>query len=557
MAPDLGPPPETDRGTLQDFLPPADIVRLPALRDAEWNQLRQTAMRRLAWHFCTLRNLLVHRGRYLEDVIGYGWGGIYRSLQVRGIVTTSFRNEGHFRAGERIFGTGDFFSGAFRLARQESAFAELVRLVNLRHHVAGVVIRQDDGVRVLAGFEADYAYVATAFVESLRRGYEACGVPPQSRRGREIGTELCGILYQVAGFTGLRRVPRDLAAHERFRDAYERALAADPPSPRVRRMAQEIARRIVPLTAAMAGTSVRGHVARHLDEPTRELLFPGIEVPEELEHQRAEWCRRLAHDPSLLAIETRAAERQVLRQREDVVALEAAYRAAPAELTADRLIGAILLHLLDGDAKTARPLERRVIELEAGEALIRQGEAIGEMYVLLATTNPLVVLRSTEKSPAEPREIALLTAPTVLGEIGMWRGQPAMATVLSRKPNRLDMLVIDAEQFTQLKEESGFRAATAAEVQRRLAFSATQVGRLLDDVAVRAADPLLASITQLLRYLSGDPQSSLDAVIDLPEEATPAACVDALRQQTDEAIRSGGLPLDLERQLANVVATIG
>jgi CRP-like cAMP-binding protein len=558
------PPACSDRGTLDDFLTADEIVPLPPLAHGDWNRLRRTALRRIVRHFCTLRNLRVHRGRYLEDVIGFGWGGIFRSLRVGSIVTTSYRNEGHFRAGERIFGTSDFFSGAFRLPKSAADLEELVRVVNLRHHVAGVVMRQGHGVRVNAGYEADYAYVATAFIESLRRGYAACGVAPDSPRGRQIAAELCTILYQVAGLTGLMRVPRDVAAHERFRDAYERQLAERPPSARVRRMAQEIARRIAPLTAAMAGETVAGHVDRHFDPATGGLLFPGGTVPPELERQRQEWRTRLARSPGLLAVEPRAAGRRAIWQRPDIAALDAAYRAAPPDLTADRLIGAILLRELDtaGNSSggvpgnTGTPLERRTITLAPGEALIRQGHTIGEMYVLLATTAPLVVLRAADES-GDARQLATLTAPTVLGEIGMWRGQPAVATVMTREPNRIDLLVIDAARFAALKEEPGFRAATAAEVQRRLALNSALVGTLLDEAAIRTGNPLFASIAQLFRYLTGDSHVALDAVVGLPDDATPADCVDALRKQVDEVVRNGSLPADLERHLGTVVATIG
>jgi len=548
-------PPHADRGTLDEYLVADDIVPLPTIADGAWDTIRRSALRRIAWHFCTPRALWTHRGHYLRDVIGFGWAGIFRSLRVGSIVTTSYRNEGHFRAGERIFGTGDFFGGAFRLARAAADIHELVQVVNLRHHAAGVVTRHDGGVRVLPGYEADYAYVATAFVECLRRGYALVGIAPEGDLGRRIGAELVTILYQVAGLTGLARVPRDLDAHERFRDAYERRLAARPPSGRVRRMAQEIAHRIVPLTAALSDVTVRRHIGRHFDPATAELLFPGGAVPEELEARRAEWLRRLAGMPGLDAIDTRATARRAIQARPDVAALEAAYRAAPSDLTADRLIGAILLHELDRADPAAR-LERRSIDLAPGEALIRQGQPVREMYVLLATTAPLVVLR-TDDAGAEPRQVATLVAPTVLGEIGMWRGQPAVATVLSRGPARLDVLVIDAHTFATLKEESGFRAATAAEVRRRLALNATAVGTLLDDAAARTADPLLASIAQLVRYLTGDSHVPLDAVVGLPEAATPSDCVEALRRQVDQCVGAGGLPADLERSLHGIVATIG
>jgi len=132
-----------------------------------------------------------------------------------------------------------------------------------------------------------------------------------------------------------------------------------------------------------------------------------------------------------------------------------------------------------------------------------------------------------------------------------------VATVTTREPNRLEVLVIDADRFAALKEEPGFRAATAAEVQRRLALNSALVGTMLDDTAARGTSPLLASIAQLFRFLTGDSHVALDAVIGLPDDATPTECVEALRQQVDEAIRAGGLPPELEAYLADVVATIG
>jgi len=322
----------------------------------------------------------------------------------------------------------------------------------------------DGRVCVVPGYEADYAYVATAFIESIRRGLGLCGLASDSPAGRVLAGQVCTTLYQLAGSTGLTRVPRDLAAHERFRDAYDQRLRERPPSPRVRRMAQEIAHRIVPFTAFMSGSTAAAHVARHIDPETRQFLFPDGEVPEELERRRQEWHRRQKRQRTLADIRGKSQARQAL---------------------------------------------------------------------------------------------ALLAAPTVLGEIGMWRGQPAVATVTTREPNRLEMLVIDAVRFAALKKEPGFRAATAAEVQRRLALNSALLGTLLDDVVASTTSPLVASIAQLFRFLTGDSHVALDVVIGLPEQATPDECVEALRTQVDEAIRAGGLPPELERHLATVVATIG
>ncbi len=548
-------PTSQPRGTLFDHLAAEDVVPFTPLSDADWNEVRVDATRIMLRQFCTLRNLWVHRGTYILDMLGYAWAGIYRSLLVGSIVTTSYRNEGHIRAGDRIFGTGDFFRGGFVLPRTSAEFEELIRIVNLRHRVAGVVVTDGDGVRVRDGYEADYAYVATSFIEGIRRGLATCGLPPDSPGGRAVGEVFCAILYQLAGLTGLARIPRGLAAHERFRDAYDRHLRTRPASPRVRRMAQEIARRIVPLTAAMADETVLGHVRRHLDSETEAFLFPT--APDaELESQRQEWRRRLRGTTRESGLRNRSKDRALLWQRPDVAALHAAYVAARTHDATDRLIGAILLHALDSSRGTESRFERRTIDLGAGEPLVRQGQPVHEMFVILSATEPLCVLRTVPEA-AEPREVATLAAPTVLGEIGMWRNRPAVASVVSRRPNRVEALVIDRAGFKELSQEPGFRAATAAKVQRRLAINAAHVGTLLDDAAAKSGDRRLLSIAQLVRFLSGDSSTPLDALIDLPDDATPEECVDALRKQAHDAIAAGGLSPEIVNHLEPVVATIG
>lgn len=549
-------PDQRSHGTLEDFLDPDDLIPITPLTDDEWNTLRRVAGRGLIRRFMTFRNLWVHRGRFVPDALGFAWGGIYRTLLVGSIVATSYRNEGLFRAGERIQGTGDFFRGGFLLPRSSAEFREIIRVVNLRHHVAGVVVPNDaGGYRVIDGYEADFAYVATAFIEAIRRGLVICGWTSDSPRERALAGQVCTVLYQLAGFAGLHRMPRDLAAHERFRDAYDRELRERPASPRVRRMGQEIARRIVPVTASHSDETVANHVRRHLDPETADYLFPdgtGID----LEAQRDEWDRQHRTRKPIEAIRARSASRGVVWKRPDVALILRAYEQAAADSTDDRLIGAILLHAIDAHEDTVRHLERRTVDLAAGEPLIRQGQTVGEMYVVLSTTAPLVVLHQTDAAP-EPRQVATITRPTVLGEIGMWRGQPAVATVLTEEPNRLEMIVIDAERFESLKHEPGFRAATAAEIQRRLSLNTALTGSLLEEAASRSGDARLASIAQLFRYLTGDSHVALDAVIDLPADATPVECVDSLRRQVDGAIATGGLAPNLIRYLQQIVATIG
>ena len=132
-----------------------------------------------------------------------------------------------------------------------------------------------------------------------------------------------------------------------------------------------------------------------------------------------------------------------------------------------------------------------------------------------------------------------------------------MATVLCREAATLEVIVIDRQQFDSLKEESGFRAATAAEVQRRLAINTSLLGSLLHDEAERTRDPRLRSVSQLVGFLSGGSHVALDAVIDLPDDATPAECVEALRDQAESLAHGQALSPELKTFLEQVVATIG
>jgi hypothetical protein len=163
--------------------------------------------------------------------------------------------------------------------------------------------------------------------------------------------------------------------------------------------------------------------------------------------------------------------REAVWNRPDIAALRTAYEQAASGNTNDRLIGAILRHAIDAHGDAGRPLERRTIELAAGEP--------------------------------------------------------------------------------------GFRAATAAEVQRRLSLNTALTGTQLEATAARSSDPRLASIAQLFRSLTGDSHVALDAVIDLPDDATPVECGEAIRRQVDAVIAAGGLAPDLVRYLQQVVTTIG
>ncbi len=94
-------------------------------------------------------------------------------------------------------------------------------------------------------------------------------------------------------------------------------------------------------------------------------------------------------------------------------------------------------------------------------------------------------------------------------------------------------------------------------MQRRLSLKRALPGTQLEAAAGRSGDARLASIAQLFRYLTGDSHVALDAVIDLPGDATLVECVEALRRQVDAAIAAGGLAPDLVCYPQQVVTTIG
>ena len=57
--------------------------------------------------------------------------------------------------------------------------------------------------------------------------------------------------------------------------------------------------------------------------------------------------------------------------------------------------------------------------------------------------------------------------------------------------------------------------------------------------------------------MEGDSHAPLDAVVGLPEDATPAECLDALREQAHALVTQGRLPEDVRRSLENVVDVVG
>jgi CRP-like cAMP-binding protein len=573
MSPQLSSTPPR-RETLDGHLKREDVIPYCPIDDSEWVRMLRRGFLQRVWHFSTWRNLRLYRGIFLADVVGFAWAGIYRSMRVPSIVAASFKNGGHIRAKERITGTKTFFGGALMFRRSSPRLREIIRQVNLRHHVAGVVARKGQDVEVLSHYEAAFAYVATAFIESVRNGYEACGVGPGSPRGKFLAQEFCTILYQIAGMVGLRRMPKDLEAHERFRDSYEAHLRTIPRSKWMDSQARESAKRLFPVTAAISGISLEEHLHRHLDPETSALLFPDPAVLEEMRPVYEDLRRRYTAQRKGLLLRilvglVLAYPRKLLGRMgnpdpaptgdADLSSLWEAYFKAPDDSVDARLIGAVLIHAIDTLETGTRWYRTTTVRLAAGEPLIQQGERSDHCYVLLDTSEPLVVTRRevAQDGTVSQVEISRLCNPTVLGEIGMWRNTPAIATVSCQQAVELRVIRLDRKGFESLKATPGFWTAVAAEVQQRLRIAMHGVEASMAALEPRLDDPRLSSLLHLLRYIRGDVGARLDLVPGIDPELPLAGCIDVLRRIASETLEAHADDQDLRSALENLLQVIG
>lgn len=528
------PCPTSHREHLEDFLSTDDLMLWEPMEESAWHKLRMRGVFDLLRYFINWRDLRMDRTVF-PVIAGYAWSGIYRSMLVPAISAASFKNEGHFRARKRTSGTENFFGAVFRYSPSSPVVRQAIRMVNVRHHVAGIVIRRDGDVEVIRHYEPAYTYVSTAFIEGIRRGYASCGVPADSKEGLRIAEDLCTIFYQIAGMVGLKHVPKNLAAHEKFRDAYEAHLRSHPRSEWVKTQARELAKRIFPFTAAQGGNTMEDQLNRFLDRETAEYLFPDPTVLEQLKPVYDTLKTRFSASRKGYG---RALVRQLFfrppppDEMKDLDPLWEAYCDAPDNSTEARLIGAVLLHAHETREDDYRWHFPQTIHLSAGEALFRQGERHDHCYILLETSQPLIVTRhvATPEGESPEVEILRLQAPTLLGEIGMWRGTPAIATVSCESPTELRVLRLDQRDFDALKANPGFWAAAAATVQRRLRVSMKSIMRMLDHKESHRHDEALVPILQLLHYVTGDTTANLDLVPGIDAESNLGECIDILRQ---------------------------
>jgi hypothetical protein len=552
---------------LEDYIPPEMIGPIPEISDKEWNSRRRSSFFNLLTRFLTFRNLLAYRGHYARDVLGYGWGALYQTLRSSSVVATTYRNGGHLRAGDRLFGTGEF-SQIFKMPRNSKFLHEVIRVVNLRHHVAGVVlpsgvlnlVEGHSGAEVLPGYEADFAYISASYVENIMRGYRACGVSPGSRTWQRLGENLTVILYQAGKATGLSRAPRDFHAQEAFCRAYEERFKSHPPGERITAMARETALRMVPVTAAMTGISMEEHIDWHIDDLSREWLFPDRSVLKEMEPVYAEWMDLREEKAKAAKKAARQRLREELWERPDVAALWEAYEKIPRTNTDSRLMGAILLHAIDDPASSYKI---ETIQITPEKPLLRQGEVSEAMMVILESSEPLLITCAAEPESescqveAEVKVVEEISGPAILGDLGLLGNRRELTTTGVRVPATLRVIRIDRHQFAALSTQSGFRSAVAADVQYALRTEVKGLLHLLVNHPEMETDAGYRSLVLLLEHLCGEKDVPLDRIEGYPQQATVQESIEFLRPLAADVKHRLGDRHHLTKLINAVAETIG
>jgi hypothetical protein len=552
---------------LEDHIPAEMIGLIPEISEKEWNSRRKSSFFNLLTRFLTFRNLLAYRGHYTRDVLGYGWGALYQTLRASSVVATTYRNGGHLRAGERLFGTGEF-SQIFKMPRNSKFLHDVIRVVNLRHHVAGVVlpsgvlnlVEGHSGAEVIPGYEADFAYIAASYVDNIMRGYRACGVRPGSRTWQQLGENLTVILYQSAKATGLSRAPKDFHAQEEFCRAYDQRFKSHPPGERITAMARETALRMVPVTAAMTGISMEEHIDRHIDELSRNWLFPDRSVLKEMEPVYAEWMELRKEKAKAAKKAARQRLREELMERPDVTALWEAYEKIPRTHTDSKLMGAILLHAID-DPESSYKIE--TIQITPDKPLLHQGEVSEAMVVILESSEPLLITCSAEpesnscKAEAEVEVVDKISGPAILGDLGLLGNRRELTTTGVRRPATLRVIRIDRHQFAALSKQSGFRSAVAADVQYALRTEVKGLLHLLVNHPEMATDEGYRSLVLLLQHLCGEEGVVLDRIDGYPQHATVQESIEFLRPLAADVKRRLGDRHHLTKLINAVAETIG
>ena len=175
-----------------------------------------------------------------------------------------------------------------------------------------------------------------------------------------------------------------------------------------------------------------------------------------------------------------------------------------------------LFQELDEPGRRALASELQVLELAAGDALVRQGEDADSLFVILEGRLAVVLEREGEQE----QQVSELGAGNVVGEIALIAGGKRSATVRAAEPSTLARLSASALDRL-LALHPGMAARLAELVSRRLRQDqlATQLARLFDTVEARTLGEIERSVEwRSLRagevlFRQGDPGDAAYVVV--------------------------------------------
>ena len=443
----------------------SEVNRATTMQDARRFQSNQ-------WNL--IRDII---GSYAPNLLKFGrfglnaftadmWSGIIDDLIDPTIVRYAKKRQGYKDGEERIHLTEEFFMSFILMGLQSKSLQDVLRSVNIKHMRAGLVepvdqeqgngkpgpqflhmqIRSDLPPEEYSKIENSFLYVIGSMVERMRDALERQGIERESPKGRQLAERLREFWYQIGGCVGLVRVPKDVAAHERFIAAHEKNIFEHDEGTRVK--AREMAQKFIPTIAEICGMSPKEFIDHHIRPEVRKTLG-GFGDLETIEKKKT----------SLIGFVTKTISNMVRRALSPPPLWMQQLEKAVLERGGDLMVNAVL------DYCRAHPaVNLRAFKTTPGTTLIQQGAQRSTVLLPILFDQPLSVLVKSNGNGSV--EVAQITRPTLLGEIGVHTRTPAGATVES--VGAVSGLVIPAKEFDSMMKDKNFRSAVLLTIRERM-----------------------------------------------------------------------------------------
>ncbi|AHY45473.1 Cyclic nucleotide-binding domain [Rubrobacter radiotolerans] len=122
-------------------------------------------------------------------------------------------------------------------------------------------------------------------------------------------------------------------------------------------------------------------------------------------------------------------------------------------------------------------------QFDAGEAMIQEGGEEESVFVLTSGT----VEVHKQVTPGRSETLATMSAPTVVGELGLLTEPKAIASVVAKTP--VEAHAMDREEFLELLESGSLAASKVVyEIGRTLAARMAHTDRVVSEVIERIED---------------------------------------------------------------------